>query len=83
MTQDEKLDMILERLDARQPEEYLNMLQAAETLNISIRQLYNIVATDPTFPAVPMGDRKKIVPRRKLEAWVERRAQLHGNPYMS
>jgi predicted DNA-binding transcriptional regulator AlpA len=53
---------------------YLSIKEIASMYSMSIRVLYNIIKTDPSFPYVNMGVKKKLmIDHEAFETWLMRR----------
>ncbi|WP_195270314.1 helix-turn-helix domain-containing protein [Eubacterium sp. 1001713B170207_170306_E7] len=56
--------------------------EAAQELRISIRKMYEIIKTDPEFPAVPNG-RKWLIIKDEIPEWLEKKLIARSNALVS
>lgn len=49
----------------------LKIPEVAERLNVSERTIRNLIASDPTFPCVVLGERSRRIPESGLEAYLQ------------
>ena len=59
----------------------LSVEEAAEYLGIASCTLYKLMDTDPTFPEFrPVGVKRRIIPRKALDKWLEEHAVKRNRP---
>lgn len=56
----------------------LSVAQAARECGISVSLAYKLIA-DGDMPAVRLGDRRLVVPRREMEEWLGERARADAD----
>lgn len=49
----------------------LKIPEVAQRLNVSERTIRNLIASDPLFPCVVLGERSRRVPENGLEAYLQ------------
>lgn len=52
---------------------FLKIAEVAQRLNVSERTILRLIASDPVFPVVVLGERSRRVPEAELSAYLEAR----------